>query len=657
MRAADLLHSIVPMVLIAVAPGIALATALVPRWPWWERLAVAPGLSAGFVGVLGLLMHYARVPFEAATVVPLEVPVVAVGMLRWRRSSGQVSRSTTTDDARSGDDHAVVAASLLAGIAGAVAVIAAFSDQPLPIRSDAAVHGTVAAGIASQHDAVVTFDEPVDHTTWSRPRPAFEASAALVSELAGPAPANAMLPLAVLAVLLLPLGLAALVLEVTGSRVIAALAPLLGVGTLVPGAYISAGDFPLVLDLTLVAPLLLGIVRGLRAWDVREHAALSGALVASVWIIHGSEVISAIAVGGTLVLTVLMTRPSGWVRRALLVGAGCAAGALLVTLLTHNPTGPTPVASSLAGPYVHEVTADSDPSATLGGFFDIFDAWAFPDHLFTVLYIVGAIVAIATRRLRWALVSSVLLIAAAADVMVGHHLDELLWRHTFPWSNGDRLVSLQYWLGTPLMALGLSWLVVEGYERVTRREKPGGARLRVLAPGAAGAGAVALTMLYLGAHHQYAAYRFAINNDAMVTDADVTAMKEVATALPAGAVVLTDGLDDGGQWIGALTPATPFFEAHYLHEHQHDLRVAALAAACSGAPLPAGAWDGIDAVYIGARHRVNALYVWDAKCIEHLPSLTPLVTVEGADGSQAVVFQVAHPTATRVIPGTERNGR
>ena len=87
MRLQDLAQAI-PGILVAVLlTGYAVATVLAPRWRSWEKLAAAPGLSAGFFGVLGLGLHLVHIPFEPLTVFPC-VGVAAVVAVVRRRVSG-----------------------------------------------------------------------------------------------------------------------------------------------------------------------------------------------------------------------------------------------------------------------------------------------------------------------------------------------------------------------------------------------------------------------------------------------------------------------------------------------------------------------------------------------------------------------------------------
>ncbi|TME00064.1 MAG: hypothetical protein E6I76_01120, partial [Chloroflexi bacterium] len=224
----DLLRALPALLVVGIVPGFALATLIVPGWRWWERLAGAPGLSAGLAGVIGLAYHDLHVPLWTATVLPLEVAVVAAAVWRARRHA-----TSSAAEAHPAGRRIVVAGALCAGIVSAVVLAAGYRDLPVPVATDGPVHADVAAGIAARHDILPVLPDP-SGGQWVRPRAGVEAVAALASELGGPSAPAALLPFTVVAVLLLPLGLAALALETTGSTAIAALAPLLGVGWAFP---------------------------------------------------------------------------------------------------------------------------------------------------------------------------------------------------------------------------------------------------------------------------------------------------------------------------------------------------------------------------------------------------------------------------------------
>ena len=129
----DLAQSLPGVVAAAVLPGFALATLLAPHWRAWQRLAMAPGLSAGFIGVFGMAMHDAHISFEPLTVLPLLVLLGVAAMFRWRRASHGESAG--------GLPWWLPIPALVAGCVGAGVFIWALHGQVLPPDWDTATHG------------------------------------------------------------------------------------------------------------------------------------------------------------------------------------------------------------------------------------------------------------------------------------------------------------------------------------------------------------------------------------------------------------------------------------------------------------------------------------------------------------------------------------
>src|ERR1700690_1494345 len=135
----DLAQSLPGVVIAALLPGFALATILAPQWHWWARLAMAPGLSAGFIGVVGLAMHDVHVPFELLTVLPL-ILVLGIGaVFRWQRSAPALGVSPP---------WWIPIPALIAGLVGATVFVWALHGQVLPPDWDTATHGGLATEIA-----------------------------------------------------------------------------------------------------------------------------------------------------------------------------------------------------------------------------------------------------------------------------------------------------------------------------------------------------------------------------------------------------------------------------------------------------------------------------------------------------------------------------
>ena len=659
MPLSDLLRAAPELLLVGVLPGFAAATLLLPGWRWWQRLAGAPGLSAGLAGVLGLLYHDLHVPFRALTVVPVELVLVALATLAWRRRRP----AGDADELRSWRDTVVAAAALLAGTATVAAVVAGFGDQLLPTETDAPVHAATAQGIVRSHDIFPVIAEPADQSAWVRPRAGFEAVTAIAAEVGGvPAP-RGQLPYATLAALLMPFGLALLGWWATRSWVVAALAPLLAVGLRFPANAIILGEYPYVVDATLIAPLVVAVDRALRGDDARRHAAFVGAAIASIWAVHGLEAGTALVIGAPLWLTTLwraargrraspelrgapIALPAGaWRRvaiRAALVAGAAGAAALMVTLLTRVPAVPAPVASALAGQSTPEVSvfAASIPHFGWRDGITYIRVFTFPWALTELLALLGIVVAVVTRRLRWALLAWVAVVAATFDIVAGGHLKRF-WLDIYPWSSGDRVLAIGYWLLPLLMAQGLcaAWAVVRWAARRKGAELDRGGEIRLATTLA---GVIAVASVAVGADHDRSLYRDAISSTAVVSSADLDVLAVMQQALPAGATVLNDGVEDAGQWVAALTDKHQFMSKSYLQGSHADAHLSALAAACQDPEAAARALDGIDAIFVGARRREDSQNRWSVTCLEALPGVR--LAAERRDGfGEAALLLVDHP--------------
>ena len=213
MALSDLVTSLPGLILVATLPGVALASLLVPRWPWWQWLAAAPGLSAGMIGVLGLLYHDLGVPFEPLTVLPVLLAVVGAAAGVRVLGRGRFLDERRRQHLPGWPTAVVIAAALFAGGLSAGVATSELGRIALPFATDAPVHAFVAEKAAQTHDVLPVQPVPANGSGVVRPRTGFESTAVAVSWVAGPRPAMTMLPLALLAVLLLPLSLAMLAVE------------------------------------------------------------------------------------------------------------------------------------------------------------------------------------------------------------------------------------------------------------------------------------------------------------------------------------------------------------------------------------------------------------------------------------------------------------
>lgn len=631
----DLIRALPWVLLVGLLPGMAVARLLLPRCDWWTRLAAAPGLSAGLVGTVALGTHAThRVPFRAATVIPMVAAVVlaALAVELHSRRSGASSVHPSVRIPR-----VVLACAVGAGLITVAAAAAGFGGNALPVETDAPVHAAVAGAMIDTHDAVPIIRQPVDGSGWVRTRIAVEAQAALTEELDGPSAARVLLPLTLLAVLLLPLGIALLALEWSGSAAVAAVAPLMAIGLAFPSIPVLFGEFPYVIDATLVAPLVLVVSRALTGESVRRNSIAAGSLVLCVLVIHGTEVLTAAVVGAVPVGIALLRRRGLVLPAAGAVLAAGAAAAAAGWVLTRAPVVPAPTTGATA----RGVDAETTSFASLlghvapGDAATVFLQFLFPNVAALALAAVGLFAVLRTGRLRWVGLASIAVLLLFLDVLSDERTSAL-WLALRPWSGQDRVPALEYWLAPVVMAAG----VVEAWRWAVPRLDSMSTSMRRLAPMLAAA--LAVPLLVAGFGHDLGLYQAAAQSKATMSVADEMAMSRLASILPAGTVVLTDGIVDGGQWLGALTPLVPYYSDTYMKAHPSDPRIQALARACDD-PVSAAQWlGGVGVIYVGATQRAGQEGAWSAACIARIPGVHLIVDVTES-GRRAVAFGVDRP--------------
>lgn len=441
----DLTHSIPGVVLAALLPGFALATLLAPGWRAWQRLTMAPGLSAGFIGVAGLAMHDVHVPFEPLTIFPVLIVLGVAAVIRWRRSDPGV-----LDDA----PWWLPLPALVAGAVGAAIFFWALRGQLLPPDWDAPTHAGLATAIARAHNVLPLIPIPLEGTEFVRPRPGFEAMTAVVSWLGAPSSADAMGPVIAMTLVLLPLSLAFLVFETTGSVALTAIVPFFALGLAFPSGQAIIGRFPEVVDSTLIVPFIVASLRVIRGRSVIENASLIAGIAMSIWVIHGLELVTALVVGCGLyavaVFTALRASPRLGIARIALVVSATLAGAALVTVLTRLPHVPPP--KQIQPSQIIVATASSPVK-----FHHILLSIAETDITSPVtlaLFVIGAIALLVRRKMLWVLVAQVLLVVMMVDDLFLHRLS-FFWRLVYPWGDTDRILGVQYWLIPLVLGVGL----------------------------------------------------------------------------------------------------------------------------------------------------------------------------------------------------------
>lgn len=674
---------------------------------------MSPGLSAGFIGVFGMAMHDVHIPFEPVTVFPLLAILGAGAVFRWRRATPGPGVALP---------WWIPIPGLLVGVVGAAVFVWALHGQVLPPDWDAPTHGGLAATIARTHDVLPLIPIPLQATEFVRVRPGFEAMAAVVSWLGGPSPAASMAPVVAATIVLLPLSLTLLALEATGSIALATVVPFFALGMAFPSYQAILGRFPEMVDSTLIVPFVVAALRVMRGVFTRDNLLLLFAITASIWVIHGLEVFTALAVACGLLAWTAFRMIQSSPRLALLRIAGAVGavlvGAVLVTVLTRmphvppeNPTEPSSVVLPTASSPVqlHQIAAAMAQTDLIS-------------PITLVLFVIGVVTILIRRRMLWVIVAQILLVLLMVDDLYLHKLDKL-WRIIYPWGDADRILGVQYWLiplvlgtgflalvslvqwlsrtrqlqirvgiaavvvlvvavvlrhplgqlwadligkypysifplgvidplsalrpwllavGIAALAVVIAWLAMaRGLSAPTFVRQRLGSAAQGLDVGGIVLGVVAVVCVVVGASVELGVYQHEVATRSLVSPADVTVLNRMGSVLPKGAIVLSDGGDDAGEWLAALTDFTPLVPNGFAWKSLDTPLDVDLENACAD---PAAAEAAIqqshaDAVFMGSLRIVPPVYPWNFSCISSLPDLRLIVSVP-SNGTVSAAFAV-----------------
>jgi len=618
----DFFHALPLLLLVGTFPGLALATLIAPGLSWPERVAAAPGFSVGCVGAVGLLLHLIGVPFTAIAVVPVLVALVAGALVRHLQCARPPAQERGVGWVVTG--IAIATGAVLVGLAAA-----ALHGEALPPANDPALHGAVAASIARDQDVLPVIPMPLEGSGFVRPQAAFEATDALASDLGAGAPAKLLLPLAALSLLALPLGVALLAFHTVPDRRVAAGAAVLSLGLMFPASPLGFGDYPYIVDSTLVVPLILATARLPKGGAIPTQSGLIAAAVLSIWITHGLEIVTAAVIGGPLWLAVVIARRRAAIRP---IGAGLAAAgaaAVIGYLLTRPPAVPAPSVSLPAAYDGAAVYLTGHTGATPISVLTAFTGTEL-SLLSGLLLVAGLVVLILRRRGRWLIVALVLPLLCIYDVL-GPEILRRVWTAVYPWSVEDRLLGLEFFVVPVIAAVG-AVAVIDLVRRIAG-EVPPSKRWRVTALSAGLATLMAAGALVAGGAGSRAVLSWQLGMNGHVASRDVAVIQTLGALLRPGSIVLNDGVADDGRWITALTDDVEAEPKPHTDLYPNDWRLVAMAEACTDPAQAERALAGVQAVFVGSDPAPGAAHVWRASCIAALPDVHLVAgTAEGPAG-------------------------
>ena len=201
-------------------------------------------------------------------------------------------------------------------------------------------------------------------------------------------------------------------------------------------------------------PFIVVALRVIRGVATRDNALLLMAITASIWVIHGLEVLTALVVACALFAVTVVRVVRAAPRPALLrIGIAVGAtliGAALVTVLTRMPHVPPPIASQ---PSLVVLPTGSVPVNLNQLLADIAQTDLI-SPITLALYVIGVVALLFRRRMLWVLAAQVVLVVVMIDDFYLHKFNNI-WRLIYPWGDADRILGVQYWLMPLVLAAGL----------------------------------------------------------------------------------------------------------------------------------------------------------------------------------------------------------
>ena len=487
-----------------------------------------------------------------------------------------------------------------------------------------------------------------------------------------------------------------------------------------PSGQAIVGRFPEIVDATFIVPFIVASLRIVRGVCTRENAVLLFAITASIWVIHGLEVITAVVVGCVLlaigvVAAVRLSRRAGLTRIGIAAGV-VLAGAVLVTVLTRIPHIP---AATSTQPPLYVVPNSHSPLK--------------PHHILVLiaetdvigpvalaLFCIGAVAMLIRRRMLWVLAVEVLILLMMADDLYLHYLYHL-WNGIYPWGDTDRILGVQYWLIPLVLAFGLfalcdlmrtltrrrqllvglfvaavllgviafvlrhslghlwtrfwepdsivlyplgvfnqlvnlrQWgipvavagvvIVLAAVAGLRRMDIPAAVRNFIGAPAkhldltGVALGGLAVLAVVVGAASDLGVYRVGVATRSIVSPADLSVLSSLQRQLPPGALVLTNGGNDAGMWIAALTDLNPLVPNGYSGGALDVPFEVALENACNSPEVAEAMVARVAAVFVGSRHIASPEDLWNVNCISKLSNLRLIASVP-SNGTVSAAFEV-----------------
>jgi hypothetical protein len=297
------------------------------------------------------------------------------------------------------------------------------------------------------------------------------------------------------------------------------------------------------------------------------------------------------------------------------------------------------------------------------GFWRLIYPWGDPDRITGVQYwliplvlssgflaLVTAMRSLSRTRQRQIATSVAALAVVAAAALLHHPLGQLWTQligrypfYTFPLGVFDPLSQLRPWILTVAIAalsVVVAWIaLVRGLGAPTViRDRLGAAAQQLDAAGML-LGVIAVLCLVVGASTELQTYSTEVATRSIVSPADVTVLQRMSAILHRSAIVMSDGGDDAGMWLAALSSLTPQVPNGFAWNTLDTPLDIDLQNACTDPAAAEAALAKVDALFIGSLDIASPMYPWNLSCIARLPDLR-LIASAPWNGKVAAGFVV-----------------